>query len=382
MKKKSLIIGLSALALAIGGASAFAVGTSFTGENAIMTNAEESLERVYGFNQCMPDDLNITSSNYTLDDTGISFGKDAYSITTSDSFQQISSIEIIATTDGDGASISAKVGDESFGSASFSAGASQTYTITGSSFMDGQITLIGSENSSTNVWIIGICIYSGMKEVVDISIDVEPSKLVYVEGEKLDLTGMVVTAIYDDGTSGICTDYTTTPEAGAAITLNDVEVTVECDSCSTFFELNILSASEFRIARDNWVESFLDLTSSACSNPDANNLDALSDDSVWPSLVCDFPGLPEQVANALKTYVVGSSEGDLDNAIKRYDHIINRYLSLRDFLQRRTATSSAKGVFSAGSDNGDLNLAVAISCACLAAGLSVFFAIRNKKKEN
>ena len=386
MKKKSIIISLSAVALALGAVGAFAVGTGISNENAIMTKAVESECACFDFSGDTPSDLYVSPSDYTVDASsskrGASFGKEAYYITTSDAYEQVSKIEIIASADGDDASIEAYVGDVSFGNASLHNGILETYTITGSSYLDGEVTISGSDNSGTNVWISSITVYIETSTVERITIDSEPNKNLYVEGDKLDLTGMVVTAHYDDGTSKVVTDYTTTPEEGAALTVNDYEVTVVYRYCSTFFEVNILSASEFRYNRDNWVESFLDLTSSACSNPDANNLDALSDDSVWPTLRGNFAGLPEQVANALKTYVVGSSEGDLDNAIKRYDHIINRYLSLRDFLQRRTATSSAKGMFSSASDNGNLNLAIALSCACLGAGFSVFFAIRNKKKES
>ena len=385
MKKKSIIISLSAFALTLGAAGAFAVGAGISNENAIMTKAGESECACFSFSRDTPSDLYVSPSNYTIDASssklGASFGKNAYSITTSDTYEQVSKIEIIASADGNDASIEADVGVVSFGSASLHSGLLETYTITGSSYLDGDVMISGSGSSGTNVWIRSITIYIETSTVERLTLDSEPNNLAYVEGDKLDLAGMVVTAHYDDGTSKVVTSYTTNPEEGAALSVSDYIVTVEYGSCSTSFELDIIYASVFQSTRDNWVESFLNLTSSACSNPDANNLDALSDDSVWTSIKREL-GVYEQVANALKTYVVGSSEGDLDNAIRRYDHIVNRYLSLDDFLKRRTATSSAKGVFSAGSDNGDLNLAIAISCACLAAGLSVFFAIRNKKKEN
>ena len=46
------------------------------------------------------------------------------------------------------------------------------------------------------------------RKLTKIEITAEPTKIVYLVGEELDLTGLVVTAHYSDKTSGVVTDYT------------------------------------------------------------------------------------------------------------------------------------------------------------------------------
>ena len=46
-----------------------------------------------------------------------------------------------------------------------------------------------------------------VNEVVSIEVTTQPTKLTYIEGEKFDPTGMVVTATYEDGTTAVITDY-------------------------------------------------------------------------------------------------------------------------------------------------------------------------------
>lgn len=74
------------------------------------------------------------------------------------------------------------------------------------------------------------------KEIESIEITTPPTKTEYTVGEALDLTGMVVTATYTDGTDGEITDYTTDPAAGTILTVEDTWFDVICgeysDSCS------------------------------------------------------------------------------------------------------------------------------------------------------
>jgi len=53
-----------------------------------------------------------------------------------------------------------------------------------------------------------------------------PSNTTYVEGQLLDLTGLVVTASYSDGSSAEVGGYTTTPSISDALTTSDTSVTV------------------------------------------------------------------------------------------------------------------------------------------------------------
>ena len=54
-------------------------------------------------------------------------------------------------------------------------------------------------------------------ELEGISVTTLPAKTEYAVGEALDLSGMVVTAFYDDGSSEPITDYTTAPPAGTIL---------------------------------------------------------------------------------------------------------------------------------------------------------------------
>ena len=44
-----------------------------------------------------------------------------------------------------------------------------------------------------------------------------PNKTTYTKGETLDLSGLTVTAVYENGNRSICNDYTTTPAAGEVL---------------------------------------------------------------------------------------------------------------------------------------------------------------------
>ena len=54
--------------------------------------------------------------------------------------------------------------------------------------------------------------------LASIAVTTEPTKMTYVWGEKLDLSGMVVTATYADNTTAVVTDFTTAPIEGDALT--------------------------------------------------------------------------------------------------------------------------------------------------------------------
>ncbi len=64
------------------------------------------------------------------------------------------------------------------------------------------------------------------KKVTSIAVTKGPDKASYVEGQALDLKGMVVTATYNDGDVQVTTEYTTKPANGATLALTDTEITV------------------------------------------------------------------------------------------------------------------------------------------------------------
>ncbi len=60
-----------------------------------------------------------------------------------------------------------------------------------------------------------------------IALDTTDVKKAYVQGEALDLTGLVVTASYSDNTSKTVTGYTTDPANGSVLSnIGDITVTV------------------------------------------------------------------------------------------------------------------------------------------------------------
>ena len=72
---------------------------------------------------------------------------------------------------------------------------------------------------------IGTSVIDGKAAPVLTRITVAGMKTEYNENDTLDLTGVVVTAYYDDQTSKKpVTDYTTTPAAGTALTTSNTQV--------------------------------------------------------------------------------------------------------------------------------------------------------------
>ena len=76
-------------------------------------------------------------------------------------------------------------------------------------------------------------------QVTGIEVTVEPAKTEYVEGEALDLSGMVVTATYDDGSSVAVDGYTTVPSEGAELTVDDTTVTVTYGGHTATFTITV-----------------------------------------------------------------------------------------------------------------------------------------------
>ncbi len=67
----------------------------------------------------------------------------------------------------------------------------------------------------------------------NIEVTTPPTKIVYEIGDALDLSGMVVTAHYNDGHDEVVNDYTTVPENGAQLTTDIYEVAITYQDKST-----------------------------------------------------------------------------------------------------------------------------------------------------
>ena len=84
-----------------------------------------------------------------------------------------------------------------------------------------------------------------------IEITVAPSKTQYAEGETFDKMGMVVTAIYNDGSSQVITDYTvdktklTKTDTVITVSYGDVsatlEIIVKADGCGSVIVSNSIA---------------------------------------------------------------------------------------------------------------------------------------------
>ncbi len=131
-----------------------------------------------------------------------------------------------------------------------------------------------------------------------------------------------------------------------------------------------------------WAQSFLDGTAASCADYNADNYDKLNSDSVWAALKASYESLSENAQNIVKAQTADGNSADvLEQAVARYDHIVNRYASLTDFLGRRTSSSTVKSAFLGNNSNDSVNLAIVITCATLAAALSATFILRKKKQD-
>lgn len=96
-----------------------------------------------------------------------------------------------------------------------------------------------------------ICLFSGCAEkektVVDVQMIMSPVKTEYIEGEKFDPTGMMLTAVYDDGTRSPITDYTI--DKTGPLTLDDTEVTISYGDKSFTQPITVITAAEKVVVR-------------------------------------------------------------------------------------------------------------------------------------
>ena len=95
--------------------------------------------------------------------------------------------------------------------------------------------------SSTQPIVSGTFTISSEPEpqVIGIEVTTEPTKTEYVEGDALDLSGMVVTATYDDGSSVAVDGYTTVPAEGVELTVDDTTVTVSYEGHTATFTITV-----------------------------------------------------------------------------------------------------------------------------------------------
>ena len=102
-----------------------------------------------------------------------------------------------------------------------------------------------SENPFTSSMTSSSATSSATVVLTDIALNVLNVKRAYEQGEALDLTGLVVTAKYSDGSSKPVTDYTVNPANGTVLnTIGETTVTVTYGGYSKSFKVNVSQASK------------------------------------------------------------------------------------------------------------------------------------------
>lgn len=111
---------------------------------------------------------------------------------------------------------------------------SDTY-VDGGSTAGTQYIARKSDGKLVNVFIGDECVIGKVttpKVVKSIKVKTAPTKVTYTANDKLDLTGLVITATYSDGDkidvvyAEHASDFTTTPANGATLTAADTEVQI------------------------------------------------------------------------------------------------------------------------------------------------------------
>ena len=98
------------------------------------------------------------------------------------------------------------------------------------------------------------------KKITSIAINSKPIKLTYIEGESLDLSGMVVTAYYDNGTSNAVTNYTVSDFSSM---VGMQKVTISYEEMTASFNVQVkpfLNSVEMfsDVSENAWYKSYID----------------------------------------------------------------------------------------------------------------------------
>ncbi len=86
---------------------------------------------------------------------------------------------------------------------------------------------------------------SSIPYAVSISVTKEPDKILYYENEKFDAAGMIVTALYSDGSEAPVSKYTLTPTG--LLKKDDTEIQIKYGILKTYFPITVISAPDLQI---------------------------------------------------------------------------------------------------------------------------------------
>ncbi len=123
---------------------------------------------------------------------------------------------------------------------------------------------------------------------------------------------------------------------------------------------------------------FLNSTTAPCTDPENDNLSAL--DEVWDDLSSSFSKLSADEQTKVKVAVANASGSDLENAVARYDHILSKYTSLKDFIGR-ISTSGTINRNKVDSNNTFVIVLISVlSVAFLAGAVSLVYVKKRKSR--
>ncbi len=177
-------------------------------------------------------------------------------------------------------------------------------------------------------------------------------------------TGKHTYEVHQTEVGDITVKYYICGTCGKYFTSKDGETYTEI----TLTQLNALIANA-------WGKYFLETTAEPCKAGDGDNLTAL--ETVWDSkLKVQYEKLENDVKAVIKAANADANGTDLENANARYDHIINKYTSLNDFIGRVTTSGSKNQMRLNSNDTLIIVLVSTLSCLTL---LSLVL-IASKKK--
>ncbi|MCQ2793163.1 MAG: hypothetical protein MJ221_01895 [Bacilli bacterium] len=122
----------------------------------------------------------------------------------------------------------------------------------------------------------------------------------------------------------------------------------------------------------NFVSDWNTATNAACSNPDADNTDAIT--AAWPGIKTNYLKL----SAADQATVAAGGDPTPASLIERYDHIVERY-DLENFMERSVASSPRINVLNTMNDNGSIAIIVVVSLLSVTA-IGGYFFIRRRKE--
>ena len=162
---------------------------------------------------------------------------------------------------------------------------------------------------------------------------------------------------------------------------NQTPITIEgfTSIYNTTFQLSLVKIVEKDVSytAENFASDFMSLTNSVCLNENGNNYSSLT--PIWMKLESSEYYLKlssEQIDILINTTYFSESTSTIELAMKRYDHIVEKY-GLNNFI-KRAITPSSRSILNNTIDNNFLNIfAILIPASTVAIGLLIL----KKKKE-